>query len=352
MKKKKLRAFTSLSLLIPFFYFPAGDLQPGAELFLKETMAAASDSVSLSTPVPAATATASSWMSVLDNEINLAQLSIPGTHESAARYEPFEGVAKCQDLSIGEQLNAGIRFLDIRCRNVKDSFAIYHGPFYQRLGFREVLDVCRNFLSAHPGEVIVMSIKEEFVAAGNTMSFEQVFLKNYVLPNGNLFYMGTDVPELGKIRGRIVLLRRFNAFDSYTGAANGNMYGIDATNWANNTTFTIHTGTAMLSVQDNYKIGKKRSKWDVINAHLKAAASGNGETLFINFASGYRPTLWIPDILAVSNAVNPHLNEYFYNAPASRYGIVPMDFVDHATPNEIFKKNRGIVPVDKRNASR
>ena len=62
------------------------------------------------------------WMSRLADDISLSDLNIPGTHNSAARYEPFPKTAKCQRLSLTAQLQAGVRFFDIRCHHKKDLF--------------------------------------------------------------------------------------------------------------------------------------------------------------------------------------------------------------------------------------
>ena len=65
-----------------------------------------------------------SWMVKLPDSISLASLNIPGTHNSGALHEPFPRTAKCQQLSIIDQLKIGVRFLDIRCRHVKHRFSI------------------------------------------------------------------------------------------------------------------------------------------------------------------------------------------------------------------------------------
>ena len=101
------------------------------------------------------------WMTALPDERNIAELSIPGTHESAALYEPLNsGTAKCQNLTLGEQLAAGVRYFDIRCRHQSDGFEIYHGPLYQQQTFDQVLSTMYAFLDEHPPPTILMSVKE------------------------------------------------------------------------------------------------------------------------------------------------------------------------------------------------
>ena len=54
------------------------------------------------------------WMARLPDDTPLDAIVIPGTHDSATQYVQLAYFAKCQSLSIGEQLEAGFRYLDIR----------------------------------------------------------------------------------------------------------------------------------------------------------------------------------------------------------------------------------------------
>ena len=79
------------------------------------------------------------WMARLPDSHLLSQLSLPGTHDTCALYNGFSfGFAKCQAWALADQLNAGIRFIDIRCRHLGDRFAIYHGVIDQRISFDDV----------------------------------------------------------------------------------------------------------------------------------------------------------------------------------------------------------------------
>src|SRR5215471_3836160 len=71
-------------------------------------------------------------------ETPLWAMNIPGTHDSCARTNHFAYADKCQTWSITEQLNNGIRFLDLRLNYNNDNnrdahgftgYDIYHGGF-------------------------------------------------------------------------------------------------------------------------------------------------------------------------------------------------------------------------------
>ncbi|MEI8634170.1 hypothetical protein P4S72_23265 [Vibrio sp. PP-XX7] len=67
----------------------------------------------------------------LDGNVNdsvpLSAMTIPGTYDSGAMYEPVSGTAKTQNLSIQAQLNIGVRYLDIRLRHYNDALIVHHG---------------------------------------------------------------------------------------------------------------------------------------------------------------------------------------------------------------------------------
>lgn len=267
-------------------------------------------------------------MTSLDGKFLLSQLSIPGTHDAGARFEPLSGTAKCQTLTIREQLDAGVRFLDIRCRHINDGFIIHHGQVDQNINFTDVLNATHGFLAANPGEAVIMSVMEEYKSENNTRSFEATF-DSYVAQDPTKWLLAATTPNLNEARGKIVLFRRFGASRLPK--------GIDASKWPNNTTFSIGK---TLRVQDHYVVNDNNSKWDSIEKLLKEAKAGDPNTLFVNFASGYKPgLLGLPNITKVSNSINPRLTTFFKGKPHGRYGAILMDFVDADTASLIYKTN-------------
>lgn len=268
----------------------------------------------------------SNWMSALDPDLSLTQLSIPGTHDSMARYEPVWGTAICQDLALADQLAAGVRYLDMRCRHLNNAFVMHHGSVYQNANFNDVLNAVTAFLAANPSEAIVMSVKEEYNASGDTQTFEQTF-DSYVAQNPGLWNLDSSVPTIRTGRGKITLLRRFGASSLPK--------GIDATNWADNASFV----SGILDVQDDYVVSSDSTKWNQITTLFNSAYSGSSTNFYLNYTSGYESFLSIPNIPIVSDTIDPDLSSYFTSSPAGRYGVVAMDFVDSGIASLIYNEN-------------
>ncbi|MGJ7032013.1 phosphatidylinositol-specific phospholipase C [Niabella hirudinis] len=270
------------------------------------------------------------WISYLNGAKKLLELTIPGTHDSGT-YPIDLGPAKCQNLSLTEQLNAGIRFLDIRLKpsghdDDPDALMVWHGQSATGLNFNDdVVGNCNAFLQAYPQETIIMSIKNESA----TYPRSDVFYKklNEVIAGwGMLFYTGTTLPLLSQARGRIILIRRFTP-------DNNPDIGINLYNdWPNGEKihhWTNGNGVA-LYVQDEYTyftiIENKFN--DYVKPTLEAAAGTQYENyLFLNFAS-CTGRLWPDDIAEIVNAqLYPYINGHNNN----RYGIIPMDFPETET---------------------
>ena len=259
------------------------------------------------------------WMAAQDDAKRLGELSIPGTHDSGARFELAAGLAKTQELTIAQQLDAGVRYLDIRCRHVGDAFLIYHGAVDQNQTYDEVLATLFAFLDENPTETIIASVKEEATPNGNTRSFEATFAA-YLAQAPGRWHLDPAVPRLGDVRGKVVLLRRFSAMTT--------PLGIDAAPWPDNTTFTV-TNAASLRVQDAYIVADNNAKWTAITALLGEVRTAPASTLFLDYTSGYQTMNALPNITIVSDDINARLTGYLAD-PANmhvRLGVVVMDFV-------------------------
>ncbi|MFG2879971.1 phosphatidylinositol-specific phospholipase C [Streptomyces sp. NPDC048337] len=238
------------------------------------------------------------WMAGLADSTALQRMTIPGTHDSGARQGGL--YVACQNTSIGEQLDSGIRFLDVRCRVTGGSFAIHHGSFYQNLMFGDVLVACANFLAAHPSETVLMRLKQEY-STDSDATFRAVF-DDYLDGRGwrPLFRIADALPNLGQARGKVVLL-----------ADNGGLPGL---RYGDGNVFDI---------QDDWN-AEPFAKRGKIESHFRKAVQQPGK-LFVNYTStsAYMPPRWNSDRL------NPQVHAFVDGGEMSGrtgLGIVPMDF--------------------------
>ncbi|WP_328399082.1 phosphatidylinositol-specific phospholipase C [Streptomyces sp. NBC_00390] len=247
---------------------------------------------------PGRTLSVQDWMAGAADSTPLQRLTVPGTHDSGAR---FGGLwVACQNTTIADQLNSGIRFLDIRCRVTGGSFAIHHAAFYQNLMFGDVLVACRDFLAAHPSETVLMRVKQEYSQESDA-TFRAVF-DDYLDNRGwrPLFRIGDGIPALGEARGRVVLL-----------GDNGGLPGVR------------YGDGSLFDIQDDWNAAPN-AKYPKIEAHFRKAVQQPGK-LYINYVStsAYLPPRWNSDNL------NPRVHSFVNGSEASGWrglGIVPLDF--------------------------
>ena len=115
------------------------------------------------------------WMKDVDDNTSLREMNIPGTHDTMALYNLANVAGKCQSLSLNDQLNLGVRFLDIRLKLVNNKLMAYHAYVDQKCSFETVVKVCETFLKKYPSETLLMSVKEDDEPSKSDISFENAF---------------------------------------------------------------------------------------------------------------------------------------------------------------------------------
>jgi len=300
------------------------------------------------------------WMRDIPDDAALTTLSIPGTHHSCSVTGPL-GFAKTQDRGLPDQLDAGIRFLDIRLAHHQDNLCVHHDVVCMETTYAEVLTICADFLGQHPSETILLSVSNEDRADSalgkfapsqalcklssmgntanpdeNTRSFEDSFraITWEHLKDAPLFYNFTagspdgDArrahPEftaettLGDVRGKIVLLRRFEG---------GQDIGFDATYWPENQRFRS-ASMPFYDVEDRYQNPGDDDKLDFVVGHLEDASRGDPADLYITFASAVDLTA-----RGYAETMNPRLNDYLEESTRGRVGVIVMDYFEQ--PREL-----------------
>ena len=243
------------------------------------------------------------WMKNIPDNFLLYDINLPGSHDSCAKKVRFSYFSKCHDLSIYEQLNIGIRFLDIRLEKDGNKLKTVHGfaqcykegkgknPLY----LDDVLRDCKTFLKGNPSETIIMCIKRDN-GASSEETFD-TFYENYL--NGDtIWYKENRIPTLGEVRGKIVLVNRC-CVDNEDGFYTDYDTGINFSGWPHQPKlipegFSVvpiprrdGNATDRYFVQDMYKLSPK-AKWE--KGVLPMLKNPPEETGFIfNFFSAVTP---------------------------------------------------------------
>jgi 1-phosphatidylinositol phosphodiesterase len=256
-----------------------------------------------------------SWLSHVADSTAMTALSLPGSHDSGARYSLVDVAGKCQDASFNEQLNFGVRFFDWRLQGYYEDLGVCHGMINERLSFTSVLSTAYAFLASEPSETLIFSIKEEATASHCSSSFDSL-LKAKIAGAPECWLTGRSLPQtLGEARGKIVLLSRYD----------NSTLGVDAyKGWEDSATFDLDNGTA-LHVQDTYKLSDADQKWSEASWCFDYASENS--TLCLNFLSGYLTKGFPPSYsVPVAEKINPMALSYL-RQNSEKTGIVLFDFV-------------------------
>jgi len=239
------------------------------------------------------------------------------------------------------QLNAGIRSLDIRGALVNDTINVNSGQYFTGITLQDVLNDSTAFLQANPTETIVITLSSNEAApvgSSNTFStdFNTLLSKTDTAVTGTHTYddfiyssaSSTTTPDLGQVRGKIVIVPSgwTPAADPATGLQVG---------WQPNQV-----------VQDSPTVSDPATLWNDAetgapgnpNAGLIATDIGNPNTLYRTNLSQDSSGTSSPLDLAAS--VNSFATQYFASVNVNRTtGIVGMNNPGATLIDEIINEN-------------
>ncbi len=283
------------------------------------------------------------WMAELDDALPLNQIALPGSHDSATQFVQLAFFSKCQALSIGEQLEAGCRYLDIRLgMDAKNgAFKLMHGftnckpsAFsLDALYLDDMLRACYTFLVEHPTETVVFAVKQEH--GGESVTEFETALDAYLTEHPDYWLLTDTIPTLGEARGKLVLMRRYPD-EAGLGARAGipllwpEQRGHDD---LTRNTEASDQGSYSLWVQDRFEFGTE-DKWNAFREGLRAAGEQTGEgDIAIHFLSTKgEATYGHPWTFA--KALNPRLT-----AESGLSGWIVLDFFSAPLAEQIYSVN-------------
>lgn len=276
-----------------------------------------------------------SWMGKFHDETPLSALSIPGTHNSPTCHKALPSV-RCQAVSVKDQLENGVRFLDIRVQpesptdTSRDGLILVHSAFPVSLTgnkyFRDLLNTVFSFLDSNPTETVIISLKREGVGKATDQQLSKILHTHYAT-DPTRWFTENRIPTLGEARNKVAIIRRFALDDSLKGENGGTGWGMDAESWPDNCEDGMCT-SGEIRVQDFYEVAESENidkKIIFSKSHLERAAQmvcalpGSAgaaaqeaakQPFFINFLSAsnfWRANCW-PDRIATK--VNPRIVEH------------------------------------------
>ncbi len=150
----------------------------------------------------------------IPDDIFLSEVNIAGTHDSCTAFCSMENMARCQSLTVQQQLDIGVRLFDIRLANKHGKFFLVHdmADCYadkerkSLLLFDTVLECFKKFLEENPNEALVVSIKQD--RGIRLKSFFKSFYEKYIRGDEKHWFLKNENPRLSDCRGKLVLMRR------------------------------------------------------------------------------------------------------------------------------------------------
>ncbi|MBQ4386253.1 MAG: hypothetical protein II822_01405, partial [Prevotella sp.] len=162
----------------------------------------------------------SRWMKQLKDSRLVCDLSLPGSHDACTAEGWIndiigigaEIIAKCQDLTIREQLKIGVRVFDLRPERVLDSkdFSLRcsHGPVATKMLASEFFTTLQQWLKANPSEFCIVTVDLSATRDKTAWGTEFSTLVNDAKYNG-LFADFKSRLTVGEMRGRVLILSKW-----------------------------------------------------------------------------------------------------------------------------------------------
>jgi 1-phosphatidylinositol phosphodiesterase len=266
----------------------------------------------------------SRWMARLADDALLSGITIPGTHDSGARFGGAAPVVdfvtalwvQCQRWTVTQQLNGGVRFLDVRCHTQPDgTLRIHHLFIDEQITLSDVLGECVTFLDANPTEALLMRVQQE-ASTTPEPQFVAAFDRHVREAGaGDRLYRGSTIPQLRSVRGRIMLMPN-------------NLPSLGGIGWS----------SPLLSIEDDWDMqyltpaDAVERKWHSVVTSLDAAGATTDKITisFVSANGAVVPPRFLTDIL------NPRLQQEAARRQGAAeggrsLGVVLVDFVDMAT---------------------
>jgi len=299
----------------------------------------------------------SNWMKGIPDATPVSMINIPGSHDSTTQFINLSLISRCQNKSIRQQLESGIRFLDIRLFLNDNRLLAVHGIADCRtaknrksppLLFNDVYREMKSFLEKHPSETVLMLLNEGRGRSGN--AFFDAFYEQFIKPAPSCWFSENRLPVLAECRGKLVLLRRCglgNTDKTYTDKNTG----INFTNMGEQGSTKsalplpcpfdrLGGGPAAESavIQDRYMF-QPAAKWEKAVKPALDNANPGEKTAYVHYLSTAGP----PFVPRFNSMVVNHRFKGYTLKSGKPYGWIIMDFPDDEMIAKVAQSNFSVV---------
>lgn len=288
------------------------------------------------------------WITPLDGNIYVSQMSIPGSHDAATgeNMATFIGdlFAQTQEQTLQVQWNLGVRAFNLRPALYDKNEAIfswqdrdyelwlYHGATRVAVSWATAMNTLKANLASHPGEFAIVLFRHEDESTAykntNTTDFDN-YMTAWINANKDWIVNWRPDVTIDECRGKLILISRFGGSWEYGCFTGWSHDAAGTTTTVRNASSTI-TGT--MYVQDYYNPSSHDTKFTSITTYLDIAQQFHTNDAMknhwmLNHVSGYVGTSTSNTYRANAAAQNPKVIEYLHNRtiPGST-GILLFDY--------------------------
>ena len=301
--------------------------------------------------IPSESQVGNNWITPLDGNIYVSQMSIPGSHDAATGEDMATAIgdafAQTQEKTLQVQWDLGIRCFDLRpaiyTGNNTPELWLYHGATRVSISWATAMNTIKSNLASHPGEFAIVLFRHEDESSSNKNTDSDDFnnyMTNWVNANKDLIVDWRPDITIDECRGKIILISRFGGSWEY-GCFTG---------WSHDqagTTTTVRnynsTVTGTMYVQDYYSFSSSATKYNAIVKYLDIAQRFHIDDFqkncwMLNHVSGYASTITSSTRLYMQNAEyqNPKIISYLNTRDVGSTGILLFDYSGAATAKLFF----------------
>ena len=287
------------------------------------------------------------WMSCIPQNVFYTMLSVPGSHDAAtSTVKLFTFSSKTQNKTIAEQLELGVRALDLR-PSATDNLEIKHGSTGTGVTLAQAIESMRSYLEKNPTEFIYATIHLEGSTDDNkTKKWSNNVYKLIKAAVDGGYALGalSKGAKLVDYKGKIIFIYR----DDLTG--DNQIYNAAKVAWNDNIARTVKVRDTngneindfLISYQDIWEssdldentggisgyfaqkggVKSDDAKVSMVKKYIDDATGSKDQRLIFNFAS-YSGGL----ISERAKAIMPSVNSYIVSKK-NRLGVILADFVD------------------------